>query len=70
MVLDGQWTASLTGFSIQYVQKILGTVELNMRPRYESATAITVKYVGLPTIPTTIIADIPSQQLIRGIYTI
>jgi len=58
-----RWTASLTGFSGQCVPKVLGIVELNVRPRCDSVPVILVKAWVLPTIT----ADMPNQQLTVGI---
>jgi len=58
-----RWTASLTGLSGQCVPKVLGTVLLKVRPRYDSAPVITVKAWVLPTIT----ADMPCQQLTVGV---
>jgi len=58
-----RWTASLTGLSGQCVPKVLGTVQLKVKPRYDSAPVITIKAWVLPTIT----ADMPCQQLTVGV---
>ncbi|XP_025204843.1 uncharacterized protein LOC112601423 [Melanaphis sacchari] len=58
-----RWTASVTGLSGQSVPDVLGTVDLTVRPRHDTAPVITMKAWVLPAIT----ADMPNRRLIAGI---